>query len=177
MLGISTWLLVGGQANFARIDRSNYSCKHTWPSTRHEDTAFFRRLLHYRVCTRDGCASLSSTASQKLISSTRHMNGQLWWYGHAYQLSICANIKWWMRVRAYSPYCGMVSKQKHSCLKTIMQQNWRYFLIDRYCICTCISNHVYVANYTQCCEPTLTIKLYPLPHTNSTAVYQIKNKI
>ena len=32
-------------------------------------------------------------ASRKLISSTWHRDGQLLQYSHAYQLSVCANVK------------------------------------------------------------------------------------
>ncbi len=88
--------------------------KRTWRSTRHINTAFFRRLLHHRVCTRVACASQSLTVSWSLFLSRGIENGQLLQYGHAYQLSVCANVK---TMDARMCTRGMVRKQKRSHIK------------------------------------------------------------
>jgi hypothetical protein len=88
--------------------------------TRHTNTAFFRRLLHHRVCTRVACASRSLTASRSFFLSHGIENGQLLQYGHAYQLSVCANVKT-MDARVHTR--GMARKWKRYHIKRIIQRN------------------------------------------------------
>jgi hypothetical protein len=114
--------------------------KRTWRLTRHTNTAFFRCLLHHRVCTRVACASWSLTASRSLFLSRGIENGQLLQYGHAYQLSVCANVKT-MDARACVP-AERCENGNDMIPNGSYNGTERYLFIGRYCRCS--TRYMYV---------------------------------
>ena len=66
-------------------------------------TAFFQRLLHWRVHTKVCCASLWLTSSRKLVSSTRHREQSI------IAVQSCLQIKWLCERKNYWHTCVRIT--------------------------------------------------------------------
>ena len=111
MLGISTWLLVGGQANFARIDRSNYSCKTHLTINKTQRYSFLSTS-----------ATLSSLHEGWLCFSVAYGFPKVHFFHAAYEWSImviwsCVSIKH-LRERKMMDACACVLPVLRSGVKT-----------------------------------------------------------